>query len=175
MESVADIDITGIGWVAAGGMSGVLHKAHRMKMEWAAEVYDLCRKRNVPFLFKQASSFFTERGINALSIFHAEREGRNVDPATVPLIRAYPATEMPLLPFIEHGKRFTGKEWTKYTQIEFPVQGRRTLLRRLALLPSSVAPVTRQSVCRSARIDSDHQRIAGLVTGMHQPETSLKR
>lgn len=41
MESVTDIDLTGIGWVAAGGMSGVLHKTHQMRMDWAAEVHNL--------------------------------------------------------------------------------------------------------------------------------------
>jgi len=114
MESVADIDLTGIGWVAAGGMSGVLHKTHQMRMEWAAEVYELCKEQNVPFLFKQASNIHTERGINALSLFLAEREGGDVDPATVPLIREYPATKLPLLPFTEHGKRFAAVDWAKY-------------------------------------------------------------
>jgi len=87
MESVADIDLTGIGWVAAGGMSGTLHREHRMDMAWAAEVHDLCKQQSIPFLFKQASNIYTERGINALSLFLTERESRAVDPATVPLIR----------------------------------------------------------------------------------------
>jgi protein gp37 len=75
MESVSDIDITGIGWVAVGGMSGALHAKHKMKMVWAAEVHDVCRLHEVPFLFKQASDIHTERGINALSLYLAERAG----------------------------------------------------------------------------------------------------
>jgi protein gp37 len=152
MESVADIDLTGIGWVAAGGMSGVLHKTQRMKMEWAAEVHDLCKEQNIPFLFKQASNIHTERGINALSIFLAEREGRDVDPATVPLIRQYPETSMPLLPFTEHGKRFTAKDSAKYKSAEaVRVQVRRPVAPRPAFMPTVVAPVSVPSVFMSPR------------------------
>jgi hypothetical protein len=114
MESVADIDLAGIGWVATGGMSGPLHRKHSMKMEWAAEVHDKCRKQGIPFLFKQASNIYTERGINALSLFLADREEDLADPASVPLIREYPATAVPLLPFVEHGKRFTMTDWVNY-------------------------------------------------------------
>ena len=142
MESVTDIDLSGIGWVAAGGMSGVLHKTHKMRMEWAAEVYDLCKKQDTPFLFKQSSNIHTERGINALSLFLAEREGRKVDAATVPLIREYPATELPLLPFTEHGKRFTAKDWTNYRQAEFRLQGTRPNVPCSVLPPSMVVPMT---------------------------------
>jgi protein gp37 len=107
MGSVSDIDLTGIGWVAVGGCSGPTYKNHPMRMEWAAEVHDLCRAQGIPFLFKQDHNIYTERGINALSIYLAERDGIEVDPATVPLIREYPATGRPLLPFVEHGKRYT--------------------------------------------------------------------
>lgn len=122
MESVDDIDLTGIGWVAAGGMSGPLHREHRMKMAWAAEVYDRCRQQAIPFLFKQASNIHTERGINALSLYLGEREGPEVDPATVPLIREYPVTGKPLLPFTEHGKRFSAVDWEKYATYENKLQ-----------------------------------------------------
>jgi hypothetical protein len=44
----------------------------------------------------------------------AERNGLNADPATVPLMRDYPVTSLPLLPFAEHGKRFTASDWSKY-------------------------------------------------------------
>jgi protein gp37 len=37
IQSVANIDLSGIGWVAVGGMSGPLHKKHRMDPAWAAE------------------------------------------------------------------------------------------------------------------------------------------
>lgn len=118
MESVSDIDLTGIGWVAVGGMSGALHGTNRMEMTWAAEVYDLCKEQRTPFLFKQASNLYTERGINALSLLLAERESRDVDPATVQLIRHYPRTDLPLLPFTEHGRRFSGEDWAGYGAVE---------------------------------------------------------
>ena len=116
MESVADIDLSGIGWVAVGGMSGKLHSKHKMEMAWAAEVHDLCKARGTPFLFKQSSDIYTERGINGLSLCLAERAGREVSPDTVSLIREYPTTALPLLPFVEHGKRFTGAEFRQYAE-----------------------------------------------------------
>ena len=114
LESVADINLEGIGWVAVGGMSGPLHEIRKMDMTWAAEVHDLCRERTIPFLFKQASNIHTERGINGLSLYLAQRAGQKVDAETIPLIREYPETELPLMPFTEHGKRFTMKEYEAY-------------------------------------------------------------
>jgi len=114
MENVADIDLSGISWVAAGGMSGPLHAKHKMETTWAAEVHDLCRVQEIPFLFKQSSDKSTERGINGLSLYLAKRAGQEVDPATVPLIREYPEPSLPLLPFVEHGKRFTADEFRRY-------------------------------------------------------------
>jgi len=114
LESVADLDLTGIGWVAVGGMSGPLHTTRKMDLKWAAEVHDLCKAQRIPFLFKQASNIHTERGINALSVYLAERAGRKVDTLTVPLIREYPVTPLPLLPLTEHGKWFTMKQYRAY-------------------------------------------------------------
>jgi protein gp37 len=113
MESVGGINLDGIGWVAVGGTSGPKYKEYPMKMNWAAEVHDLCRQHEIPFLFKQAGAYRSESGINALSLYLAEREGRKVDPATVAIFRGYPATHRPLLPFIEHGCRFTAEDWEK--------------------------------------------------------------
>jgi len=90
LESVADIDLTGIGWVAVGWMSGPLHTTRKMDLKWAAEVHDLCRAQRIPFLFEQASNDYTERGINALSLYLAERARQEVDPETVPLIPRVP-------------------------------------------------------------------------------------
>ncbi len=118
MESVADIDLSGIGWVAVGGMSGTLHEKHQMKMHWAAEVYDLCQKERIPFLFKQSSDSRSERGINGLSFYIAERAGEEVDAPTIPLLRKYPATRLPLLPFVEHGKRFTEADYKRYREAD---------------------------------------------------------
>lgn len=114
MESVRDIDLTGIGWVAVGGMSGPLHQKFRMELVWAAEVYDLCRDRGIPFLFKQASDQFSERGINALNLYLAERTGKAADPDKVSLLRSYPHTTLPLLPLVEQGTRFTDSEYKRY-------------------------------------------------------------
>jgi hypothetical protein len=116
MENVADIDLSGIGWVAVGGMSGPLHAKHKMEMAWAAEVHDLCRALEIPFLFKQSSDIYTERGINGLSLYLARRAGQEVDPATVPLIREYPETALPLLPFVEHGQRFSRADFRLYEE-----------------------------------------------------------
>jgi hypothetical protein len=124
MESVADIDLAGIGWVAVGGMSGPLHTKYRMNMVWAAEVHDLCRMQKIPFLFKQCCNIYTERGINGLSLYLAKRAGQEVDPENVPLIRQYPATALPLLPFVEHGKRFSMAEFERYNRSASPGAGR---------------------------------------------------
>jgi hypothetical protein len=66
----------------------------------------------IPFLFKQSSDLYTERGIDGLSRFIAWWEGRQYDPAQA-LIRQYPATVPPLLPFTEHGHRYSDQQWTK--------------------------------------------------------------
>ena len=48
---VGDIDIKGISWVIVGGESGP--NARPMKREWAIEVRDLCKRKGIPFFFKQ--------------------------------------------------------------------------------------------------------------------------
>ena len=48
---VGDIDIEGISWVIVGGESGP--NARPMKREWAIEVRDLCKRKGIPFFFKQ--------------------------------------------------------------------------------------------------------------------------
>lgn len=110
LESIADINLDGIGWVATGGMSGPLHKARMMDLEWAHELYERCRNANIPFLFKQASHRFTERGIDGLSRYIVDLKGEKTD-CPLPLIRQYPSVDPPLLTFIEHGLRFTDEEW----------------------------------------------------------------
>jgi protein gp37 len=49
--SLAGIDLTDIDWVIVGGESGP--SARQMKSEWVRELFRACRKRNVPFFFKQ--------------------------------------------------------------------------------------------------------------------------
>lgn len=87
-----------------------------MDLAWAAEIYDRCQVLGIPFLFKQSSNFVSERGLNGLSLFLEKRAGEQADPASVPLLRAYPGTELPLLPFVEYGKRFSAADYAKYQQ-----------------------------------------------------------
>jgi protein gp37 len=49
--SLAGIDLTGIHWVIVGGESGF--GARPMKREWVREIFQTCRKQDVPFFFKQ--------------------------------------------------------------------------------------------------------------------------
>jgi protein gp37 len=46
-----NMNLTGIGWVIAGGESGPGHRP--MSPTWAADVRDQCREAQVPFFFKQ--------------------------------------------------------------------------------------------------------------------------
>jgi protein gp37 len=62
LESLVDIDLTGVHWLIAGGESGSGFRP--MKDEWAIELRDLCRKKNVGFHFKQHSAF--RNGTNPL-------------------------------------------------------------------------------------------------------------
>jgi len=117
LGSIHDVSLDGIGWVAAGGMSGSLHKKRAMRMEWAYELFLRCKQAGIPFLFKQASDLRTERGIDALARYIADVEGRKYDPVD-PVIREYPETDPPLLPFTEHGLRFTDAQWAKLVQIQ---------------------------------------------------------
>jgi protein gp37 len=116
LESVADIPLDGIGWVAVGGMSGALHRKRRMQLRWAHEVYRRCQDANIPFLYKQSSDIYTERGIDGLARYIAQVEGKPYD-ATQALVRQYPVTDPRLLPFSEHGKRYRDEQWTKLVQI----------------------------------------------------------
>jgi protein gp37 len=45
------LDLTGVGWVIAGGESGKHHRP--MQSEWVTDIRDTCQKANVPFFFKQ--------------------------------------------------------------------------------------------------------------------------
>jgi hypothetical protein len=87
-----------------------------MDLAWAAEIYDRCQVLGIPFLFKQSSNFVSERGINGLSLFLEERARGQAYPAAVPLLRAYPETALPLLPFIEYGQRFSAEDFAEYQQ-----------------------------------------------------------
>lgn len=48
------LDLTGIGWVIAGGESGrEKHRIRRMMPDWPRDLRDRCAAANVPFFFKQ--------------------------------------------------------------------------------------------------------------------------
>jgi protein gp37 len=116
LASVQDIPLEGIGWVAVGGMSGSLHKSRRMKLAWAYEVYQRCQEAGIPYLYKQSSDIYTERGIDGLARYIARVEGKPYDPSHA-LIRQYPVTDPPLLPFAEHGKRYDDEQWLQLVKI----------------------------------------------------------
>lgn len=48
---LSDLDLQGIGWVIAGGESGLNHRP--VKEEWVTGIRDTCREADVPFFFKQ--------------------------------------------------------------------------------------------------------------------------
>ena len=51
LGSLSGIDLSGIGWVIAGGESGAGYRP--MELGWAREVRDHCVSNGVPFFFKQ--------------------------------------------------------------------------------------------------------------------------
>ncbi len=51
LNTVGDVDLTGIAWAIAGGESGP--GARRMRQEWAVEIRDICQRDGVEFFFKQ--------------------------------------------------------------------------------------------------------------------------
>jgi protein gp37 len=54
---VPPLDLSGIGWVIVGGMSGRHWREHIMDLDWARKIRDLCIKNKVPFFFKQVSGY----------------------------------------------------------------------------------------------------------------------
>jgi len=52
LESMADIDLTGINWVLAGGESGDVN-SRPLKADWIREIRDKCIAENVPLYFRQ--------------------------------------------------------------------------------------------------------------------------
>lgn len=48
---LGDLDLSGIGWVIAGGESGPRYRP--MEVAWAREIRDACLAQKVPFFFKQ--------------------------------------------------------------------------------------------------------------------------
>jgi protein gp37 len=75
LESLADINLSGIHWLIAGGESGPKFRA--MDMEWARELRDRCHAQGVGFFFKQESAF---------------------RPATSPILDGKQYHELPMVP-----------------------------------------------------------------------------
>lgn len=51
LGSLSGLDLSGVGWLIAGGESGP--GARRMDVVWVRELRDMCAARGVPFFFKQ--------------------------------------------------------------------------------------------------------------------------
>jgi protein gp37 len=53
--SIADMDFTGIDWIIAGGESAYpkTQQVRAMDPEWARDIRDLCKAKNIAFFFKQ--------------------------------------------------------------------------------------------------------------------------
>ena len=55
LESIAEIDLTGIDWLIVGGESGA--GCRPLDKQWVVELRDAANKANVPFFFKQWGGF----------------------------------------------------------------------------------------------------------------------
>lgn len=78
---IPQLDLAGIHWVIVGGESGP--GARPMKEEWVTEIRDQCKKRQIPFFFKQWG------GVNK------KQEGRLLEGRTWDQIPEEPATVPP--------------------------------------------------------------------------------
>lgn len=114
IEDISNLDLSAVGWVLCGGMSGSLSKKHPMDLRWAASLYDASQKAGVPFLFKQVSHNMTERGINALGLYLAYRNEEAADPETVDCIRQYPEVDLQFRLPEPKGVRLDAEGWGKY-------------------------------------------------------------
>lgn len=86
LESLGNIDLTGIHWVIVGGESG--HKARPMQKEWVDEIRMQCDAKNVAFFFKQWGGWGIDGKRRAKKENGRELHGRVWDamPATEHLI-----------------------------------------------------------------------------------------
>jgi protein gp37 len=109
-----DLDLTGIGWVIAGGESGP--KARPMHPDWVRDLRDRCATAKVPFFFKQwgewapESHLATERG--AATALYIEHDG-SVRPAA----RGARGNAVTVQ---RNGKKHTGRRIDDRTHDEFP-------------------------------------------------------
>ena len=62
--SIADqLDLTGIDWVIVGGESGTPKDVSPFHVEWAEELYDLCRTKGVAYFLKQLGRRPVKKGV----------------------------------------------------------------------------------------------------------------
>lgn len=59
LEGLGKISLDGIDWVIVGGESGP--GARPMEKEWVIEIRDQCKKKSIPFFFKQWGGVFKKR------------------------------------------------------------------------------------------------------------------
>ena len=111
LEDLHDIDLQKIDWILVGGMSGPLWEDKSIEMAWAASLYDKAQSAGVPYFWKQISRFRPEQGTNALALYLAKRDGIEVDPKTVDLVREFPETELPMMALDrDKGNRLNAKQ-----------------------------------------------------------------
>lgn len=114
LEDISDLNLNGIGWILCGGMSGDHSRTHPMDLRWAAALCDAASNSGVPFLFKQVSDQKTERGINALGLYLAHRNGKDAAPESVDCVRQYPTNALKFSIPTPKGIRWTQEDWDRY-------------------------------------------------------------
>ena len=72
LAPLGDLDLTGIGWVIAGGESG--HDYRPIAAEWVRQLRDACQGQSVPFFFKLGTCWDRQR----------RHGGKGNDPAAWP-------------------------------------------------------------------------------------------
>ena len=60
LQSIGNADLSGIQWVIVGGESGP--KARPIEAEWVREIRNQCKKKKIPFFFKQWGGFRPKAG-----------------------------------------------------------------------------------------------------------------
>lgn len=55
LENLENIELKGIDWVIVGGESGT--RARPMHKDWVINIFNICKKDNIPFFFKQWGTY----------------------------------------------------------------------------------------------------------------------
>lgn len=63
LESLGDLDLSGIHWAIVGGESEPYGKFRYMHPDWAREIRDQCIVQNVAFTFKQFSDYYSKEAM----------------------------------------------------------------------------------------------------------------